>query len=66
MDEDRQIGWLMVAIIGAMGLIVLALIYLPDIRPQTSALECDARGGVWSSEKQRCRPSDSPLAGTAA
>ncbi|MEL6478546.1 MAG: hypothetical protein AAFR17_14550 [Pseudomonadota bacterium] len=63
MDEDRQIGWTMAASMGLMGAIVLALIYVPGLRPEDAVLECDKKGGVWSSETRHCQKSDSPLAG---
>ncbi|MEL7139980.1 MAG: hypothetical protein AAF844_18360 [Pseudomonadota bacterium] len=66
MQEDPDIGWVMAAIIGVMGLVVLALLYVPGLRPEQAVLECDAKGGVWSSETRFCTESDSPLAGMAS
>ncbi|MEM0922963.1 MAG: hypothetical protein AAGI13_07960 [Pseudomonadota bacterium] len=63
MDAEREIGWTMTASIGLIGAIVLALIYVPEIRPEEAALNCDRSGGVWSSETRHCQKSDSPLAG---
>ncbi|MEM7508995.1 MAG: hypothetical protein AAF415_19910 [Pseudomonadota bacterium] len=63
MDEDRQIGWIMAAVMGAMGLVAMALIYVPELRPEEAILECDRKGGVWVSDTRICQKSDSPLAG---
>ena len=66
MDDDTSIGWTMAASVGVLGLVAMALIYLPELRPEQAALECDKQGGVWSSETRTCQKSDSPLAGLAA
>ncbi|MEM9100334.1 MAG: hypothetical protein AAGC79_17630 [Pseudomonadota bacterium] len=66
MDEDPQIGWTMAATVGLLGLVAVALIYVPELRPEQAVLECDKQGGVWSSETRSCQKSDSPLAGLAA
>ncbi|MEM6944093.1 MAG: hypothetical protein AAF416_23250 [Pseudomonadota bacterium] len=66
MDNDREIGWVMAAIVTAMSVLVLALLYVPGIRPEQAVLDCDGKGGVWSSETRQCTQSDSPLAGMAS
>ncbi|MEO1294035.1 MAG: hypothetical protein AAFV62_14625 [Pseudomonadota bacterium] len=66
MQEDPDIGWVMATIIGVMGLVVLALLYVPGVRPEQAVLECDAKGGFWSSDTRLCTEPDSPLAGMAS
>ncbi|MEM6971655.1 MAG: hypothetical protein AAF577_02525 [Pseudomonadota bacterium] len=67
MSEDEEIGWMTImGVLGGMGIIVLALFYFPELRPDQVVLDCDRRGGVWSSEMGECRLSDSPPAGLAA
>lgn len=67
MNEQDETGWLtMLGVMGVMSVIVLALFYFPELRPDPAVLDCDRRGGVWSSETGECRLSDSPPAGLAA
>lgn len=67
MQDHDEIGWLtMLGVLGVMGVLVLALFYFPHIRPEKVVLDCDRKGGVWSSETGHCQRSDSPAAGLAA
>ncbi|MEM9783252.1 MAG: hypothetical protein AAF899_12345 [Pseudomonadota bacterium] len=67
MSEQEEAGWMAIlGVLGALGVIVLALFYFPELRPEQAALDCDRRGGVWSSETGQCQRSDSPPAGMAA
>lgn len=45
---------------------ILALVYVPGFRPSAEVLECDRKGGFWSSDLQACQLTDSPLAGLAS
>ena len=63
MDFDMQIGWTMALSSSVLGALALALISVPDLRPEEAALDCDRRGGIWSSETRLCQKTDSPLAG---
>ncbi|MEM9147811.1 MAG: hypothetical protein AAGC57_16630 [Pseudomonadota bacterium] len=65
MDDEHQNGWIMLASISVMSVVAMALIYVPELRPEQAVLDCDARGGVWSPETRHCETSDSPLAGTS-
>ncbi|MEM0943911.1 MAG: hypothetical protein AAGI70_08185 [Pseudomonadota bacterium] len=66
MDDDELAGWVMCGCVGVMGLVALALIYMPELRPAAEILACDRQGGFWSSETRSCQNSNSPLAGLAA
>ncbi|MEM7240009.1 MAG: hypothetical protein AAF317_13455 [Pseudomonadota bacterium] len=66
MSGDDHIGWIMLASVSVMGLLVLMLLYMPETRPEAAILECDRQGGVWSTETRHCEKSDSPLAGMAS
>ncbi|MEL6267650.1 MAG: hypothetical protein AAFR52_18755 [Pseudomonadota bacterium] len=66
-SDDEEAGWLtMLSVIGVLGVVVLALLYFPELRPDEAVLDCDRQGGVWSSETGHCQRSDSPAAGLAA
>ena len=46
--------------------VILALVYVPGMRPSAEVLACDRQGGYWSSEDRACHLPDSPLAGLAS
>ncbi|MEM1345462.1 MAG: hypothetical protein AAGI34_12900 [Pseudomonadota bacterium] len=67
MHDDEELGWMvMLSTLGIMSLLVLALLYAPDIRPSEEVLACDRAGGYWVGEEGRCELSNSPLAGLAS
>ena len=65
--DDQTAGWaVMVISITALCLVLLAIVWVPGLRPSDEVLTCDGRGGYWSSEHGTCQISDSPAAGLAA
>lgn len=63
MRQPSQHDRVMAALMGVMVLGVLALLYIPALRPPEEVLACDRSGGVWLAETGTCREADSPLAG---
>ncbi|MEM6621096.1 MAG: hypothetical protein AAF674_02625 [Pseudomonadota bacterium] len=58
--------WAMTASIVTVCSIILALIWVPGLRPSDDVLACDRMGGYWSNLDEACIRSDSPLAGLAS
>ena len=59
-------GFAMAASIVTLCWVILALVYVPGMRPSAEVLACDRQGGYWSSEDRACHLPDSPLAGLAS
>ena len=45
---------------------ILSMVHLPGAKPSSEALNCDSRGGYWSSTDGVCNLTDSPAAGLAS
>lgn len=66
MGSDRA-GWAVMGLaLGAMYLVVIVLLNVPEWRPSDEVLACDSLGGHWSSADGECHLSDSPAAGMAS